>query len=123
MIHAQDANCDEDLSLSKMNDAYERSDIESYSSFNDTYRFTYQNGVENDWTVGPNPTYGEINIYGKTENISSIELYSITGELLLLMEGFDIYSPIDLYSYKSGIYLIRIVSLANEVKTYKIIKR
>ena len=122
-ILAQDTNCDEDLSLSKMTYGYDKSDVEIQSTYDDLYRFAYQDPYQNNWTVGPNPTYGELNIYGNTENIQSIELYSIAGELLQLTEGFDIYNPIDLYNYKSGIYLIRIISLSNEVKTYKIIKR
>ena len=103
--------------------SYDKSDVAMHSTYDDLYRFAYQDPYQNNWTVGPNPTYGEINIHGNLDNISSIELYSITGEMLQLMEGFDIYSPIDLYSYKSGIYLIRVISLSNEVKTYKVIKR
>ncbi|MCB0503620.1 MAG: T9SS type A sorting domain-containing protein [Bacteroidetes bacterium] len=93
-----------------------------YTAYND-YSFLFQENAQNNWTIGPNPTYGEVNVYGYLENISSIELYSITGEMLQLIEGFDVYQPLDLYAYKSGIYLIRIISLTNEVKTYKVIKR
>lgn len=93
-----------------------------YTAYND-YSFMFQDNAQNNWTIGPNPTYGEVNVYGYLENISSIELYSITGEMLQLIEGYDVYQPLDLYAYKSGIYLIRIISLTNEVKTYKVIKR
>ncbi len=79
--------------------------------------------IQEEWTIGPNPTYGTVNIYGDLNNIKTIEVYSITGELLEFHDEYSYRTSIDLSPYQNGIYLIRILSQYNDLKTYKVIKR
>jgi hypothetical protein len=85
------------------------------------YGYAKQN--PNEWTIGPNPTYNEIKILGTHEFISIVQLFTITGDILLEIEGFEAYQPIDLSAFPTGIYFIRIVNLNGISKTYKVMKR
>jgi hypothetical protein len=85
------------------------------------YGYAKQN--PNEWTIGPNPTYNEIRIIGEYDAIAVVQLFSITGEMLIEKEGYESYQPIDLSQLPSGIYFVRIVSLDNISKTYKVMKR
>jgi len=85
------------------------------------YGYAKQNS--NEWTIGPNPTYNEIKISGPHEYIAVVQLFSITGDILIEKEGFESDQPIDLSFYPTGIYFVRIISLNGVSKTYKVMKR
>lgn len=85
------------------------------------YGFAFQR--LNEWKVGPNPTSGSIQIFGNQEDIETIEVFTITGEMLLILDKSNFSESIDLSFYPNGIYFVRIVSDFNVVKTYKIVKR
>ncbi len=88
-----------------------------------TVYYGFARQAVNEWSVGPNPTMGEVRINGDYENIVTVQVFSITGEMLMVLASYEADQPIDLSLYPSGIYFVRIVGNFNVSKTYKVMKR
>lgn len=70
--------------------------------------------------VYPNPTNGILNV--ELEHGSKIELIDINGRILETIQKSDSFQNIDLSSFDSGIYFLR-VETNNIIKTQKIIRK
>lgn len=73
---------------------------------------------ENSISLYPNPVQDILYLQATTENIQKIELHSIAGQKLQTWENQD---NIDLTSYATGIYFVKVQSSAG-INTIKIIK-
>lgn len=80
---------------------------------------TSDNTLSN-FTVYPNPTSGILQI-ANVENIESIEIYTITGQLVLVKKINSSTQYIDVNKLQSGIYFAKAIQ-GNTSKTIKIIK-
>ena len=78
--------------------------------------------IQNEISLYPNPTVDVINI-DTTKNLERVELYSITGQLLIKMSVSSNNNSISLGNMPSGVYLISILVKDGSRKTKKIIKQ
>lgn len=74
--------------------------------------------------IYPNPTYGhlKVTIHCADEPQGSIAVYDIGGDMAVAFRNIGRENDIDLSSRPGGVYLVRI-SLADDVSTWKIIKK
>lgn len=72
-----------------------------------------------DLQVYPNPVSNVLNIQSSTR-FSTVELYSITGQLLLKQKDSQ---SIDMQDLKTGVYLLKLTSAEGQSLTKKIIKK
>lgn len=72
-------------------------------------------------SIYPNPTTGQINI-SNTTNIASITIIDHNGKTLLNENTDNVNASLDLSSYASGIYFIKIVSVDGTQQISKIVK-
>ena len=79
--------------------------------------------VEIEAIVAPNPFMDEIFI-GSNHRIKELELYDMTGKLILTDQADRFYYRLDLSDFKftSGMYILRIIGFQSEEKLIKIIK-
>jgi len=80
-------------------------------------------GTENftslsDFKMYPNPANSILNI-NSSEEISSVEIYSIEGKRVLISQN----TQVDVSQLTSGIYLVKITTNANKVGTKKLVKQ
>jgi hypothetical protein len=68
-------------------------------------------------SIYPNPTKGELTINTDLD-ISSIQIYDIKGNTIIKTKQKNI----NISNYSKGIYLVKIHTISNEIKEYKIIK-
>jgi len=74
------------------------------------------------FTVSPNPTKGVFKIHlDKTEKVASVELRTLTGQLLLSISNTDI-KDIDISAYPKGVYILSITTEAGIQELLKVIK-
>lgn len=72
--------------------------------------------------VGPNPTSDALNIYMNNNDKSSVEIFDITGKLMLT-QSFDTHVEFDISKYANGIYTVTVKNKQGEVlKTSKVVK-
>ncbi len=72
--------------------------------------------------VGPNPTSDVLNIYMNTNDKSSVEIFDVTGKLMLT-QSFDAHVEFDISKYANGIYTVSIKNKQGDVlKTSKVVK-
>ena len=72
--------------------------------------------------VGPNPTSDVLNIYMNTNDKSSVEIFDVTGKLMLT-QSFDTHVEFDISKYANGIYTVSIKNKQGDVlKTSKVVK-
>lgn len=72
--------------------------------------------------VGPNPTSDVLNVYMNTNDKSSVEIFDITGKLMLA-QSFDTHVEFDISKYANGIYTVTIKNKQGDVlKTSKVVK-
>ena len=72
--------------------------------------------------VGPNPTSDVLNIYMNTNGKSSVEIFDVTGKLMLT-QAFDAHVEFDISKYANGIYTVSIKNKQGDVlKTSKVVK-
>lgn len=84
------------------------------SNYEGSYEISQSNSINKDEIVNlklyPNPTNGILNIeFSKSENLNSISIYNLIGEMLL--EISDLNKPsctVNLSSFPKGIYIIKI---------------
>ena len=128
MVQAQETHCEDDILLDEVSNyaknltdsiTHDTCVIEEEEEYFVEERIVFQE----DWKIGPNPTYGPLNIYGNLEYIKAIELYSITGEMLLWVDDYSNFRYMNISEHPNGIYFIRILDQANELNTFKVIKR
>jgi len=70
------------------------------------------------FNVYPNPTIGLLNINSKSQ-ISKLEIYNITGQLVISEFNKDF---INVFSLSSGLYFIKIEDIFGSSETIKFIK-
>lgn len=106
-----------------------------------TYTVEAENGDTQDWTVTvseapvginkisenkisifPNPTNGKINFEFADNNILEINISDISGKTIIEKNNIQQNETIDLSSYNSGIYIIKIRT-NDEIFTTKIVKK
>lgn len=76
-------------------------------------------------SVYPNPISDQLNINLERKELyekATVEIYSLTGQLMHTLQTNDIEITIDMSHYKTGIYLLRIESVAGKVQFKKVIK-
>lgn len=73
--------------------------------------------------VYPNPTSGVCTILSEQQTIRSIILYDTFGRMLQQERIDDFQANLDLSSYRSGIYLLKIETEDGQTITHKIVKR
>jgi aminopeptidase N len=72
--------------------------------------------------VGPNPTSDALNIYMNNNDKASVEIFDITGKLMLT-QAFDTHTEFDISKYANGIYTVSIKNKSGDViKTTKVVK-
>ncbi len=72
--------------------------------------------------VGPNPTSDVLNIYMNTNDKSSVEIFDVTGKLMLT-QSFYAHVEFDISKYANGIYTVSIKNKQGDVlKTSKVVK-
>ncbi len=72
--------------------------------------------------VGPNPTSDVLNIYMNTNGKSSVEIFDVTGKLMLT-QSFYAHVEFDISKYANGIYTVSIKNKQGDVlKTSKVVK-
>jgi len=72
--------------------------------------------------VYPNPVQDILNILSE-KKILSVAVYSVAGQLVTTKVINDTKGTVDMSTLKSGVYLVKINSTDNVVKTVKVIKR
>ena len=77
--------------------------------------------TDNSLALYPNPVDNLLSISGKTE-ISSIQVYSVTGQQLMVRELNATYGELDFSSLNSGIYFVQVNS-DNKSETFRIVKK
>ena len=81
-------------------------------------------GELSDLKVYPNPTFGELNIFSSSiVGVYNLEITDINGRVLLsdedqIKQNQNVF--LDLSSYESGAYFVRIYNESNE-KTYRVV--
>ncbi|MCD2259448.1 T9SS type A sorting domain-containing protein [Psychroserpens luteolus] len=68
----------------------------------------------------PNPAKDEVYIKGNTNDLSGIELYDINGKQVLVQTHS--FERIDISQLESGVYLVKLKSIAASSKTIKLVK-
>jgi hypothetical protein len=72
--------------------------------------------------VGPNPTSDALNIYMNNNDKASVEIFDITGKLMLT-QPFETHTEFDISKYANGIYIVSIKNKSGDViKTTKVVK-
>ena len=72
--------------------------------------------------VGPNPTSDALNIYMNNNDKASVEIFDITGKLMLT-QPFETHTEFDISKYANGIYTVSIKNKSGDViKTTKVVK-
>jgi hypothetical protein len=72
--------------------------------------------------VGPNPTSDALNIYMNTNDKSSVEIFDVTGKLILT-QSFETHVEFDISKYANGIYTVSVKNKSGDViKTTKVVK-
>jgi hypothetical protein len=75
------------------------------------------------YLLAPNPSSDIIQIKG-CQHQTSIEIYNTLGQLCLATESASTTAQIDIYSFKEGIYLIKLRDLqTGQTQTYRIEKK
>lgn len=72
-------------------------------------------------TLYPNPVTNVLNIDAK-EQISSISIYTLTGQQIFTKSMQSKSSKVDMSTYKAGVYIVEVNS-NGKTKTYKVIKK
>ncbi|WP_203258292.1 T9SS type A sorting domain-containing protein [Hyunsoonleella ulvae] len=78
------------------------------------------NGVLTDIYLHPNPTKNYINIASPNFTIESIEVYTITGQLI--ERKTTSLETINLKDANNGVYFIKLSDTLNNTKTFKVVK-
>ncbi|NDC30732.1 MAG: PKD domain-containing protein [Bacteroidetes bacterium] len=76
-------------------------------------------------SIYPNPSKGMLNIESATKNISSVQVYDITGQLILesTLENDKSKVSLDISNYKNGLYIIKINSVEGNNNIKKVLKQ
>ena len=72
------------------------------------------------YDIYPNPTNG--NIVVKGENINEVEVYNLCGQKVLSVKGEQNVN-VDLSSFVSGVYMVKVVDNNGEVTVNKVVKK
>lgn len=70
--------------------------------------------------VYPNPVQDKLKITNDIGDLSSVEVYSVTGKLLLAVESN--IKEIDMTNFDTGMYFIKITTTAGKKQSFKVIK-
>ena len=74
--------------------------------------------------IYPNPTRGKLQVDitgGNIPSTSMLQIYSMSGNLLMQQKSISATNMIDISSFPAGAYILRVI-LGNEVSVWKIIK-
>ncbi|MEI6879888.1 MAG: PKD domain-containing protein [Bacteroidota bacterium] len=76
-------------------------------------------------SIYPNPSKGILNIENATKNISSVQVFDITGQLILesTIENDNSKVSLDISNYKNGLYIIKINSVEGNSIIKKVLKQ
>ena len=76
-------------------------------------------------SIYPNPSKGILNIESATKNISSVQVFDITGQLILesTIENDNSKVSLDISNYKHGLYIIKINSIEGNNIIKKVLKQ
>lgn len=106
---SDDIYCTEQVGLELLNDTFN----------SDGTRLPSELEQQNSIKLHPNPVKDMLTINGNLEGLKSVELYSISGQLILnIKSNFD---AIDMNKMEAGVYLIKFRSI-DGVYTFKVIK-
>ena len=73
----------------------------------------------------PNPTSGTVSVQLTSETFSKsleIQVFDIYGQLIEVMHGKDESPKVDLSSFATGIYLIKLVQNGNVIDVQKVVR-
>ena len=93
-------------------DSYYRlkqTDFDGKASFSDVLNVSIQDSKNNLVVIYPNPTRGNVTLTESTIEVENVEVYTSTGQLLLLPVNYrtDGSIQLDLSSFASGMYFIK----------------
>ena len=82
-------------------------------------------GLEMNISVYPNPTIDYLSIEANTDQQKEfqINLYDLSGKLILQKDFFTEKETINMQEFQSGIYILKICTNNTNIKTYKVIKQ
>lgn len=96
------------------------------SSYTDSEEYFEDTVNEQDIKLFPNPTRGNLTVQIpqiKDNSLMYLQLFDNTGRLLEQYTDISEYTHIDMYSYPHGVYILKIIGLHNDSRTWKIIKQ
>jgi len=85
-----------------------------------------QNAGKRQITVYPNPSEGFITVEitgGKKRETSTVEIFNLSGKNIIRKEKVRNRSKLDLSELPSGTYILKVLTNAKDICTWKIIKR
>lgn len=83
---------------------------------------TRNDGVEEDFfTAFPNPTQGALNVSGTQDN-DVYELFDLNGKKIMTLTATELTSTIDLSSFQSGIYFLKLKRGKETISSQRIVK-
>lgn len=71
----------------------------------------------------PNPTNGLIHILSENESIQKIQVFSLSGKLLLEQSLDALSFDLDLANYQSGVYFCKVITTNDAIKHIKVMKK
>ncbi|WP_046757566.1 T9SS type A sorting domain-containing protein [Kordia jejudonensis] len=121
LLRAYTLLCDCDAALLKTDlDAYTSVIEVAERTFIESQLLSTTEAVFTDVNIYPNPVKDKLNI-SKTENITSVEIYSIQGKRMRTQKSQ--FETIDMSQLKSGLYFVTLTDNANRSNTFKIVKK
>lgn len=82
---------------------------------------TVAENQENAYNIYPNPTNGNITVYG--EDINMVEVYNLCGQKVMAVEANSSNVNVNMSTLTTGVYMVRIVDVNGNATVNKVVKR
>ncbi len=82
---------------------------------------TVAENQENAYNIYPNPTNGNITVYG--EGINMVEIYNLCGQKVMAVEANSSNVNVNMSTLTTGVYMVRIVDVNGNATVNKVVKR
>lgn len=93
--------------------------------FSLNYLTIQNNNLKSTFSIMPNPTTGIVKIFSENKELQDLTVFNSLGQTVFYAKYLENtnHALIDLSILKSGIYILKIRTSANEIQTEKLIKR